>query len=149
MIVDFSIVEHLIPNIAAVFNIQPATALLIVIAISVACNIGGRLIPDDKVGYMGLLRKVLKILGGVVANRVVGKVTPNDAARVIVDTAESWTKVELPPAIESVVKDKVEDLVEDAVEEVVPAFPKFKRDSSGRFAPKSLPEPLGDPTNEG
>lgn len=137
---DLSLIQDYIPDIARWLNVSPATVLLLVTLVVTVANVTGRLIPDDKGGVMGVLRVISKIIGLVVANRVVGKVTPNDAAKVVAAQAESWTKVDLP----EVVQDVAESVLEDKIDQVVPAFPRFKRDEDGRFAPKTLPKPLGD-----
>lgn len=137
---DLSGIQFLIPDLARWLNVSPATALLLVTLVVTIANVTGRMIPDDKGGVMGIFRTISKIIGLVVANRVVGNVTPNDAAKAVVRQAESWTKIDLPDNIQ----DAVESIAEDKIDEIVPAFPRFKRDETGRFAPKDLPKPLGD-----
>lgn len=130
-----SFVEHLIPNVAQLLNIQPATALLLALLISGVGNITGRLIPDDKTGILGAVRDVSKLIGLYVANRVTAGVTTTDVSRVVLGQ------------VESKVDEKIRDiagepgaLIPDVVEEVlhkdtqiVPAFPSFKRGPDGRF----------------
>jgi len=130
-----SVIEQLIPNVAKFLNIQPSTALLLAMLISGVGNITGRLIPDDKKGFLGGVRDVAKILGLYVANRVTAGVTTTDVSRVVLGKAESW--------VDEKVKDVAGEpgaLIPDVVEEVlhkdtpvVQAFPNFKRGPDGRF----------------
>lgn len=77
---DLSFVEAMIPNVAAMLGIDPATALLILGVVVSVCNLLGRLIPDEATGWLGLVRKVCKFVGLYASNRVTKDATVNDVA---------------------------------------------------------------------
>ncbi len=83
---DLSGLEALIPNIAAFFNVEPATVLLFVGVLVAVCNLAGRLIPDTATGVLGTIRKICKLVGLYASNRVTPNASVNDAARVITGT---------------------------------------------------------------
>ena len=77
---DLSGIEDLIPNLAGLLGIEPATALLIVGILVSLCNLAGRLIPDEATGWLGTVRKVCKFVGLYASNRVTKGVSVNDVA---------------------------------------------------------------------
>lgn len=83
-IADLSGIEQLIPPIAQFFGIEPATALLIVGLIVTVANITGRLIPDDATGTLGTVRKIAKVIGLFVPNRIAPRISVNDVAKAAV-----------------------------------------------------------------
>lgn len=83
---DLSGIEHLIPNLAAFFNVDPATILLIVTIFVALCNLAGRIIPDDATGVLGTVRKVCKLIGLYASNRVTKGVSVNSVANVLLDS---------------------------------------------------------------
>ena len=116
-------IEDYIPNLAALLGVEPSTALLIVGLIVAFANLGGRLIPDDATGFLGVVRKLCKIIGLYASNRITSGLTVNEVARTTV------------PIIEQVGDqlDKVESIVG-----VVKAFPGLPdRDpTTGKFVKK-------------
>lgn len=92
---DISLVEALIPNVAGMLGIEPATALLIVGVVVSVCNLLGRLIPDDATGWLGVVRKVCKFVGLYTSNRVSSGVSVNDVTKAMLDApADSANTIE-------------------------------------------------------
>lgn len=83
---DLSGIENLIPNLAAFFNVDPATILLLVTIFVALCNLAGRIIPDDATGVLGTVRKVCKLIGLYASNRVTKGVSVNAVANVLLDS---------------------------------------------------------------
>lgn len=104
-IVDLSGIQDYIPNIAAWLGLDPATVLLLLTILVTAANITARLIPDTATGYLGALRKVAKIIGMFVPNRVASGISVNDVAKAVV--ANKIT--DLKGAVESEAKAKMRD----------------------------------------
>lgn len=77
---DISFIEALIPNIAAFFNIEPATVLLLWIVGATMCNITSRMIPDSAGGWLGTVRNITRVIGLHVPNRVLPRVTVDELA---------------------------------------------------------------------
>ena len=76
--------EHLIPDVAGALGVEPTTALLGVGVVMTGANILGKVIPDDKKGVLGVIRKVAKVVGAYVPNTVHKGVSVTDVARDIV-----------------------------------------------------------------
>lgn len=70
--------EALIPDIARLLGVEPATALLYLGVLVTVSNLIGRLIPDDATGVLGFIRKVAKIIGIYVPNTITSGVTVNN-----------------------------------------------------------------------
>lgn len=83
---DLSIIEPLLPNLAACFNLEPSTMLLVFGVFVAVCNLVGRLIPDEVVGFLGAVRKVCKFVGMYTSNRVSKGVSVNDVAKALLDS---------------------------------------------------------------
>src|SRR5690606_23433152 len=77
---DLSGIEQYIPNLAALLGIEPSTALLLVGLIIAIANLGGRLIPDDKTGFLGFVREACKLIGLYASNRISSGLTVNKIA---------------------------------------------------------------------
>lgn len=86
--VDLSGIEAYIPHVAQMLGIEPATALLLVGLIVMLSNLFGRLIPDDKTGVLGGLRKVFKFVGFYASNRIASGLTVNEIAKTTVPIIE-------------------------------------------------------------
>lgn len=82
--VDLSPIEQAIPPIAQMLGIEPATALLLLGLVVTVANILGRLIPDDAIGFWGGVRKVAKVVGLFVPNRITTALSVNDVAKAVV-----------------------------------------------------------------
>lgn len=128
--VDLSGIEQYIPHLAQWLGVEPATALLFVGIIVMVANLTGRLIPDDKTGVLGAIRKLCKFIGFYASNRISSGLTVNEIAKTTV------------PIIEQVgtVQEQMESKLE-AFGGVVEAFPGFSqgpaRDpATGKFMAK-------------
>lgn len=142
---DLSFLENLIPNLAAFFNVQPATMLLLVTIVVTTCNLVGRLIPDDKTGLLGLIRDVCKLLGVYAPNRVTAGITVNDVARSVVGTPEPEVR-EAAESPDSLIPEVVQDMG-NLPSNVVPAFPGLQSCSTrdpktGRFVKREEGESI-------
>lgn len=82
-------IEHYIPDLARLLGVDPATALLIFGLFVTVANLVGRMIPDDKTGALGAIRKIAKVIGVYAPNKVHSK----DAVE---ELTESGT---LPPPV--------------------------------------------------
>lgn len=76
--------EQLFNQVIDGLGLTPTTLLILLGVASVVFNIIGRLIPDDAEGFLGFVRKLSKVLGLYVSNRISGGLSVNDAARVAV-----------------------------------------------------------------
>lgn len=80
---DFDI-SQLVPILGQVTGLAPSSLLLYVGILVTVANITGRLIPDDKTGFLGGVRKVAKVVGVYASNRVTSGVSANDVVRAVV-----------------------------------------------------------------
>lgn len=136
---DLSVLQDLIPDLAGFLKIDPATLLLYVGMICTACNIVGRLIPDDKTGPLGTIRDICKMIGFYAPNRVASGISVNDVARSIVSRADPDVKAAaedreaLIPEVAEGFESRAEDDRPIPVGEIVPAFPGLaETDRRGR-----------------
>lgn len=106
---DLSIIEHFIPDIARFLNLEPATVIFLIGVICTIANVLSRVIPDDAVGFWGVVRKVSSILGVYVSNRISKGVSTNDVVKSVVEAA--------PEILEP----------QPDAPAPVPAFPGFKK----------------------
>lgn len=74
-------IEHLIPDLAKLLGLDPSTVLFLLGVIVSVSNLLGRVIPDDAVGPLGVVRKVAKIIGLYVPNTIAAGVTVNQVCR--------------------------------------------------------------------
>lgn len=128
---DLSVLQDLIPDVAGWLNIDPATLLLYLGVIATACNVIGRLIPDDQTGWLGKVRDVAKFIGVYTPNRVASGVSVNDVARAVVGIDQS------PKVDQAIVEaaTQPEALIPEVANVVVPppvtpAFPGFKKEQT-------------------
>ena len=66
-------IEQMIPDLARLLGVEPATALLVFGLFVTAANLVGRLIPDDKTGALGVIRRTAKLIGMYAPNKVHSK----------------------------------------------------------------------------
>ena len=78
--IDLSGFEKFIPDIASMLGVEPSTVLLLVGLIIAIANLGGRLIPDDKTGFLGFVRTACKLIGLYASNRISSGLTVNKIA---------------------------------------------------------------------
>lgn len=111
-------IEAYIPNLAAWLGVDPSTALLFFGIFITVMNITGRVIPDDKVGILGAIRDLAKVIGLYAPNRITSGVTVNDVARATIGAKVTQA--------EEIVEDLAADagaLIPEVVDKVTPAFP--------------------------
>lgn len=111
-IVDLSGIQDYIPNIAALLGLDPATVLLLLTIVVTAANITARLIPDTATGFLGGLRKVAKIIGMFVPNRVATGITVNDVAKAIVSNKISDLKESVDSADKTVMREQLTEKID-------------------------------------
>ena len=66
--------------LATWLGVSPVTLLAITIVLMTGFNIIGRVIPDSATGWLGNLRKVCKVLGLFIQNRVLPGITASEVA---------------------------------------------------------------------
>lgn len=67
--------------LAAQIGVEPAVLVLVGGMIVSFANLTSRLIPDDAIGMLGIMRKVCRVVGLYASNRVTGNVSANDILR--------------------------------------------------------------------
>lgn len=120
---DLSGLEQMMPDIAQWFNVDPATVVFWLGVICMACNVAGRLIPDDATGALGVARVVCKFIGAHVQNRVTTGVKTSDVIR---DIAQSQLEAELRRRMGTDVIPESEPLELPVNPQVLTPFEKFK-----------------------
>ena len=128
---ELNFLDAFIPSIAMFLGVDPATFVLLLGGFVTICNIVSRLIPDDSVGALAVIRKICKIIGLYVPNRVAPGVSTSDVASQIAHHS-----------VHTVV-DSAETRAEEVVKSVVPAFPGLEKGpgrdlSTGQFVSKIL-----------
>jgi hypothetical protein len=111
-IIDLSWIQHYIPNIAAWLGLDPATVLLLLTILVTVCNLAARLIPDTATGWLGGIRKVAKIVGMFVPNRVASGITVNDVAKAVVANKVTDLKSAVESEAKSVMRDQLENKID-------------------------------------
>jgi hypothetical protein len=76
--------DQLLNTLVSVFGLEGTTLLAVLAVLSVACRLIGKAIPDDATGFLAIVRKVTKVLGLYISNRLTSNVSTNDAARSMV-----------------------------------------------------------------
>lgn len=138
---DLSGIEYFIPNIAAYFNVDPATILMLVGAICTIANVLSRVIPDDAIGFWGVVRKIASILGVYVSNRVSTGITTNDVIKKVVGGEVGRVANQAILEAASDAESLIPEVVQDGGDLVIPAFPGFQpRGPDGKFRPKGVGE---------
>lgn len=90
--------------IALRLGIDPATLVLILGVVVAVCNLLGKLIPDSATGWLGTLRKVCKVLGLYITNRLTPTVSAGDVTRSIAATLPDSTIKDASDKLPSAVK---------------------------------------------
>lgn len=119
--------EQIFNNFVNGFGLSSAHVLVLLVVLSLVCNVLGRLIPDDATGFLGVLRRIAKVLGLYVSNRIgADGVSVNSVTKAVVESA-------LP--------DRVAEIESRAI---LKPFPDANvvltgRDSKGQFAKLESP----------
>ena len=117
-------VNNLVLAAAAVLGVNPVTAVAVLGAVVALSNLTGRIIPDDKPGVLGVIRKVAKVIGMYTPNKITSGVSVNDAARTVI---EEHTRV----------GDLLDQAIESASSQPIPPFPGLPpRGPDGKFIRK-------------
>lgn len=106
---DLSILQSMIPNVAAWLHVEPATVLFWLTAIVTGANLAARLIPDDQIGAWGRVRDICKVIGIYAQNRVTTGVKASDVLKEIVGSR-----------VEAEAHERIQDLASDN-ESLIPA----------------------------
>lgn len=106
--------EDLIQIIAGSLGVDPSVLIALLPTLVFLFNLLYRSIPDDAVGFAGVVRNIARVLGLYMSNKVASGVSVNTVAKAVLDEA--------PKAIQN----EIEDLVSDK-------YPKFNRDAAGKF----------------
>lgn len=69
-----------ITQLGQAFGLTDTHLLVALLVLSILFNVLGRLIPDDATGVLGVVRKISKILGLYVSNRLSSQTTVNEVA---------------------------------------------------------------------
>lgn len=93
-------------------------------------NLLGRAIPDDAVGVLGFIRKVAKVLGLYLSNRVSSGVSINK----VVQVAAGIKPIDEVPALAEKLADAEPPALELTPEQQIkPLFPGVARGADGKF----------------
>lgn len=76
--------EHILLFLPNLLGVDPQLFTLLLGVLVALANLVGRLIPDTAVGSLGVLRKVCKVVGLYVGNRVAPGISNNDAAQAVI-----------------------------------------------------------------
>jgi len=112
--------DSIINQIAQWLGVDPSVIIALIPTLVFFFNLAARAIPDDATGALGILRKIVKVLGLYLSNRVTSGVTVNDAAKATAQAFELGMPETRP----------------DAYEEPVPTPSQQERDGRGRFIKK-------------
>jgi hypothetical protein len=72
--------ENLVPLAAKVVGVSPSTLLLALGLLHLAAKVTARLIPDDKTGILGSIRKAAGVIGVEPSSRITDGVSIKDVA---------------------------------------------------------------------
>lgn len=78
--------DALVDSIAFALGFEATSLLALFAVLSLVCRLVGKFIPDDATGTLGVIRRVCKVIGLYVGNRVTRNVSTNDAARAVADS---------------------------------------------------------------
>jgi hypothetical protein len=73
--------EQIVLSIATALGIEPESLAMITLVVVLAARALGNRIPDDATGFPGIVRKVAKVVGVYVPNRITSGANVNDIAR--------------------------------------------------------------------
>jgi hypothetical protein len=96
--------DDLVNFLAGLLGVSPAVLPLILAVIVALANLAGKLIPDSATGPLGILRKVCKIVGLYITNRVTPNVSTGDVTRALAATLPDDVITEASRQLPSAVK---------------------------------------------
>lgn len=74
-----------IDKIAELLGLEGTSLLACLAVISLICRLIGKSIPDDATGVQGMIRRVTKLLGLYVSNRITSGTSVSDVAKTVVN----------------------------------------------------------------
>jgi hypothetical protein len=106
--------DYFINQIAAWAGINPMLIPFILAFVVAAANLIGRLIPDDATGFLGVIRKIAKVVGLYLSNRISSGVSVNAVTRASAETLDLVDQIPEPAPL-------------------LPPVTQAERDARGRF----------------
>ena len=85
-------IDQIMLAICQKLGIDPIAMASLIPLVVIVCNMTGRAIPDTATGFLGVVRKVAKVIGLYVSNRIDSGVSVNTAARIVTGTPEPGTE---------------------------------------------------------
>ena len=73
--------EALVDSIILSLGVEPAILMGVFALLSLVCRLIGKAIPDNATGWKAVARKVCKVIGLYVSNRVTPHTSVNDVAK--------------------------------------------------------------------
>ncbi len=113
---------------AQALGVEPATMAVVIPLVVLGLNLLGRAIPDDATGWKGVVRKIAKLGGLYLSNRISSGVSVNQVTKVV---AGLEPKQVLPVEIPVVMEDELEPVEPEP--KIEPMFPGFRRLDNGAF----------------
>lgn len=74
-------IANFVPLIAQLLGLAPTTLLFGIFLVNQGAKVLGRVIPNDKKGVLGVVRKVSKILGADPSSKITSGVSVQDIAK--------------------------------------------------------------------
>lgn len=96
--------NDIVDYVAALLGVDPVLLPLILGVIVALANLAGKLIPDSATGPLGILRKVCKVVGLYITNRVTPSVSTGDVTRALAATLPDDVIVDASQQLSSAVK---------------------------------------------
>lgn len=103
-------------GLASFLGLDQIALLAILSVFTLICRAVGKLIPDDKTGFLGFVRKACKVMGLYVQNRVVSEPESSVAKTLIEETQRVKN-----------INDSLNGLPEEAFEQAENIFKRSKR----------------------
>lgn len=120
--------EDLIPPLAQWLGIDPASALFYVGVILAIARVLSRKIPDDKTGFLGLVRDIAALISIDVSNKLTAGITVNDVTKRVIGL-DTYDEVK-----EKIIEKASEGLIPEVTDELLPPSKNpFQRGPDGRF----------------
>lgn len=126
------------------WGLHGTSLIVTLLLVSFVCQAVGKIIPEDATGWKGALRKVCKVVGIYVSNRITSGVSTADVARATLNTGTVPVEVAQnpppkPPTSPPTSPPTTDELLELTAKDrlVTPAFPGYERprDSEGHYLP--------------
>ena len=85
------VLNRLVDLLPGLVGLDVETFYIILVALVTVCNLLGRIIPDSATGVLGVIRKIAKVVGLYLGNRVTPNVSTNTVGRAIAATVPDST----------------------------------------------------------